>query len=211
VHPSSAFVIEGPIRMAMEGFVVFVADCAIYSGDRIVARFNRSAAVGDGPFEGRFRFGLARTAEGVPTSYGCWANAYGTRGGANWRAYEEPNANVPGGYAQFVKYGDGRYWDGAAITQQVVLHFTGALGNVAQPSGPSLAGLSQGPRIPDGSDVQWRPPIIPPLVANEINAARTGVSANDWRSMQDFHRGGDVAVPSVNLPVAVPVPQPDPR
>ncbi len=211
VRQTDAFVIEGPVRMAIEGFVIFVVDCAVYSGDRVVARFNRSAAVGDGPFQGRFRFGLARTGEGAPTSYGCWANAYGTRGGANWRAYEAPDANVAGGYAQFVKYADGSFWDGAAITQQVVLHFSGVLGGVAQPAGLSPAGLASGPRIPDGSDVQWRPPIIPPLVANEISAARAGLSANDWRSMQDFHRDGDGAAPSVNLPRAEPVPVPQPH
>lgn len=211
VRPSDAFVIEGPVHMAMEGFVMFVVDCAIYSGDRVVARFNRSAPVGDGPFSGRFRFGLARTGEGAPTSYGCWANGYGTRGGANWRAYEVPDASVAGGYAQFVKYADGSFWDGAAITQQVVLHFSGLLGGVAQPAGLSPAGLSQGPRIPDGSNVQWRPPIIPPLVANEISAARAGGGANDWRAMQDFHRDGEGASPSVNLPRAEPVPVPQPH
>ncbi len=223
VRPSDAFVIEGPVRMAIEGFVIFVVDCAVYSGDRVVARFNRSAAVGDGPFQGRFRFGLARTAEGAATSYGCWATAYGARGGANWRAYEEPNANVPGGYVQMIKMEDGQFWNGAAITEQVVLHFSGAMRSA--PSGPTPAGLVSGPRIPDGSDVQWRPPIIPPGYNAQIAAARAGQGANDWNSASDYLRSGDagasdyirgsnatgnVAAPTVNLPIAEPVRAPHP-
>lgn len=192
VHPSSAFIIEGPVRMAMEGFAVFVVDCAVYSGDRIIARYRRGAPVLDGPFEGRFRLGLVRTAAGEPSGYACWANAYGNSGGTNWRAYEVPNATVPGGQVQFVKFEDGRFWDGGVITEQVVLHFSGLIsGGVAQPSGPSANGLRRGLRVPDGSDVQWRPPIIPPLYGAQIAASREGRGGGDWASASDYLRGGD--------------------
>lgn len=207
VHPNSAFVIEGPIHMAMEGFVVFVADCAVYSGDRIIARFNRGAPVIDGPFEGRFRFGLVRTAEGAPSGYACWANAYGNRSGANWRAYEVPNPSVPGGQVQFVKYEDGRFWDGGAITQQVLLHFSGSMPVIAQPTAPANAAMRQGPNVPDGSElmwrppivpptqsmVEWRPPIIPPAYAAQIADGRAGLRGADWASAIYMNQGGDVS------------------
>ncbi len=223
VRSSDAFVVEGPARLAIEGIAFFVVDCAVYSGERVVARFNRAAPVFDGPFQGRFRFGLARTAEGAATSYGCWATAYGARGGANWRAYEEPNANVPGGYVQMIKMEDGQFWNGAAITEQVVLHFSGAMSGA--PGRPTLSGLVAGPRIPDGSDVQWRPPIIPPGYSAQIAAARAGQGANDWNSASDYLRSGDadasdyirggntadsVAIPTATLPVAEPVQAPRP-
>ncbi len=191
VRPSDAFVIEGPIRMAIEGFVVFVVDCAVYSDNRIIARFNRGAPVLDGPFEGRFRFGLARTGQGAPTSYGCWATAFGARDGANWRAYEEPNASVPGGYVQLIKMETGAFWNGAPITEQVVLHVTGPLGGVSAPGAPSAAGLVTGPQIPDGSDVQWRPPIIPPGYGAQIAAARAGQGKGGWNSASDYLQGGN--------------------
>ena len=183
VSPDSAFVIEGPISMAIEGLVMVAAHCTIYSGDRPIANFDRTAPVLDGAFAGRFRFGLVRTAEGAPTAYACWAHAFGTRGGANWWAYEEANASVAGGYVQWVKMADGGLWTGAPFTEQVVLHFSGALANGAAPMGPSLASLQRGLRVPDGSNAQWRPPIIPPLYAAQL----AGAKVQDWRSMQDFH------------------------
>ena len=67
VNPNSAFVIEGPISMVIEGLVMVAARCTVYSGDRPIATFDRTAPVLDGAFAGRFRFGLTRTADGAPT------------------------------------------------------------------------------------------------------------------------------------------------
>ena len=184
VHPNAAFVIEGPIRMAIEGLVYVSVNCTVYAGDRPIATFQRAAPVLDGPFEGKFRFGLLRSADGAPTAYACWANAYGTRGGVNWHAYETPAAQVPGGYAQWVTMADGSLWTGAPFTEQVALHVSGALSGAGAPMGPSPAGLRQGLRVPDGSNVQWRPPIIPPLYSGQT----VSIQDHGWRSLPIYMR-----------------------
>ena len=189
VNPGSNFIIEGPVSMAIEGLEMVAARCAVYSGDRPIAAFDRTAPVFGGAFAGRFRFGLVRTAEGAPTAYACWVNAFGTRGGANWWAYEEPNAALAGGYAQWVKMADGGLWTGAPFAEQVVLHFSGPLSLGGVPNGPGAANLERGLRIPDGSNAQWRPPIIPPGYGAQL----AGTKGLDWRSMQDLFRPGDSA------------------
>ena len=189
VNPRSDFIIEGPVSMAIEGLEMVAARCVVYSGDRPIAAFDRTAPVFDGAFAGRFRFGLVRTADGAPSSYACWVNAFGTRGGANWWAYEEPNAALAGGYAQWVKMADGGLWTGAPFAEQVVLHFSGPLSPGSEPNGPCAASLERGLRIPDGSNAQWRPPIIPPGYGAQVG----GTKGQDWRSMQDLFRPGDNA------------------
>ncbi len=187
VNPRSNFVIEGSVSMAIEGLQMLAVRCAVYSGDRPIAVFDRTAPVSDGAFAGRFRFGLVRTAEGAPSSYACWANAFGTRNGANWWAFEEPNAAVAGGYVQWVKMADGGLWTGAPFGEQVVLHLSGPLATVSAPDGPSAAGLQQGLRIPDGSNAQWRPPIIPPGYGAPLDVAK----GQDWRSAIYLNRPSD--------------------
>ena len=205
-----AFIIEGPIHMAAEGFSFFYVTCRVYSGSRIIGSFERAGPIADGPFEGTFRFGLRRTGAGEATSFACYANAYGQRNGRDWRAFEEANAGVPGGYVQLVKMTDGSFWDGPAFTQQVVLHISGALAGMTESDGPIRGALRLTQQIPDGSDVQWRPPIIPPGWARFADIP--GRMQGDWVSASDYLNTSD-RIDSVRRPGGIPQggPVPDPR
>jgi len=105
IAPNSAWVIEGLIGMAIDGFIYFGVECTMYSGANVIGQFQRGSPLLVGPFEGRFRFGVVRSALGDLTGYSCFANVYGTRNGMNWRAYEEPNADIAGGYGPVHSHG----------------------------------------------------------------------------------------------------------
>ena len=184
LSPGARWVIDIPFEVLAEGASTALVRCVVYGADAdrtVIGGAERSVWL-NGVARGTIQMGIgaAPGAENWPAgSFTCRASVSGVRAGREWVARDVTQPGATDTDVWVREDAESEWWGGAPFERPFRLLIAG---NAPRPaakaevSNDSVAAPKElgakASSAPDGSEVAWRPPPVPPLL---------GEFASDWR------------------------------